>query len=51
MEKGIITFKYNSRLTFSRSLQNCWPPTAVQKCDTIIRIIDTPLRMCRGIGM
>ena len=23
----------------------------VQTCDAIIRLINTPLRMCRGIGM
>ena len=31
--------------------QNCWPPTSVHKCDPIIHLINTPLRMCRGIGM
>ena len=50
MKKGII-FKHNSRLKFSQLLQNCWPPTAVHKRDPMIRLINTPLRMCRGIEM
>ena len=37
--------------SFLDCLQNCWPPTALHKCDPIIRLINTPLRMCRGIGM
>ena len=37
IEKGIITFKRNSRLTFIDSLRNCWHSTAVHKCDAIIR--------------
>ena len=32
-------------------MQNCWPPTAVHKCDPIIRLINSPLRMCREIAM
>ena len=52
MVKEIITFKPNSPLTFSSFfLQNCWQPTAVQKCDAIIRLINKPLRMCRGREM
>ena len=50
MEKGIIVFKHDSRLKFSRLFAN-WPPTAVHKCDSIVRFINTPLRMCRGIGI
>ena len=50
IEKRTITFKRNSRLSFFDSLRNCWPPTAaVHKCDAIICLINTPLRMCRGI--
>ena len=44
MEKGIIIFKHDSRLKFSRCLQNCWPPTALHKCDPITRLINTPYR-------
>ena len=51
IEKRIITLKDNSRLKFFDSLQNCWPPTTVRKCDAIILFINKPLRMCRGIGM
>ena len=50
----MITFKHNnySRLKFSQdSLLNCWQPTAMHKCDAIIRIINMPLRMCRGREM
>ena len=50
MEK-VITFEHNSRLKFSPLLAKLWPPTAVHKCDTIIRLINTLLRMCREIGM
>ena len=51
MEKR-ITFKDNSSLKFFfHSLRNCWPPTAVHKCDAIIRLINTPLGICRGVGM
>ena len=40
IEKRMITFKRNSRLSFLYSLRNCWPPTAaVHKCDAIIRLI------------
>ena len=48
MEKEKKTFKLNSRLTFLDSSRNCCQPTIVHKCDSIIRLIDTPLRMCRG---
>ena len=51
MEKGIFTFKHNSRLGFFYALRNCWQPTAVHKCDAIIRLIKMPLRMCRGRDM
>ena len=51
MENGIIIFKHNSRLKFSQLFAKCWPPTALHKCDPIIRLINTPLRMCREIGM
>ena len=51
MEKEMIICKHNFRLKFSRSLQNFWPPTALHKCDPLIRLINTPLRMCRGIRM
>ena len=51
MEKEIIMFNHNSRLKFSRFLQNCWPSTVVHKCDPKIRLFNAPLRMCRGIGM
>ena len=51
MEKGIIIFKHNSRLKFSQLFAKCWPPTALRKCDPIIRLINTPLRMCRRIEM
>ena len=51
MEKGIIIFKHDSRFKFLECLQNWWPPTAVHKCEPIIRLINTPLRMCHGIGM
>ena len=51
MEKGIITFKRNTRLTFHHYLRNRWPPTAARKCDAVIRLIKMPLRMCHGIGM
>ena len=51
MKRGIIIFKYDSRLSFLDCLQNCWPPTATHECDPIIRLINTPLRMYRGIGM
>ena len=51
MEKGIITFKHNFSLTFSRSLRNCWQPTAVHISDAIFRLINAPLRMCRGREM
>ena len=46
-KKGMITFKHNSPLTFSRFLQNSWQPTAVHKSDAIFRLINMPLRMCR----
>ena len=36
---------------FLDCLQNCWPPTAVHKCNPKICIINTALRMCRGLGM
>ena len=51
MEKGIITFKHNFRLTFFDSLQNCWQPTDVHKREAIIRLINTLLQMCRGRKM
>ena len=51
MEKGIIIFKHDSGLKFSRLFAKFWSPTAVHKCDPIIRLINTPLRMYRGIGM
>ena len=51
MEKEIIMFKHNSSLLFFDSLQNCWQPTAVRQSDAIYRLIDTPLRMCRGRDM
>ena len=51
MEKGIIIFKHDSRVNFSRLFAKLRPPTALYKCDPIIRLINTPLRMCRGIGM
>ena len=41
-EKGIITFKLNSRLKLFPSLRNFWPPTVVHKCGAIIRLINTP---------
>ena len=44
-------FRHNSRLKFLNSLQTCWQPTAVHKCDAIFRLINTPLRMCRGREM
>ena len=52
MEQRIITLKDNSRLKFSRFFAkllatNC----CIHKCDEIIRLINTPLRMRRGIGM
>ena len=48
MEKGIVTFKLTILIcNFLDSFRNCWPPTAVQKCDAIIRLINTRLRMCR----
>ena len=28
-------------------MQNCWQATAVHKCDTMLHLINTPLRMCR----
>ena len=48
MEKGIIAFTYNSRLKFSRFVGKLQATTAVQKRDAIIRLITTPLRMCRN---
>ena len=53
MEKGIITFKHNSPLMFFRIFAkllatNCFK---VYKFDAIIRLINTPLRMCRGRDM
>ena len=51
MQKGIKYSNKNLVLSFLDCFQNCWPPTAVHKCDPIIRLISTPLRMCRGIGM
>ena len=51
MENGITIFKHNSRLKFSQLFAKCWPLTALHKCDPIIRLINTPLRMCREIGM
>ena len=51
MEKGMITFKHNSPLTFSRFFANCWQPTIAQRSDATFRLIDTPLRMCRGRDM
>ena len=43
--------KLRSNIVFLRcfldSLRNCWQPTAVNKCDAIFRLINTPLRMCR----
>ena len=33
---------------FLDSSQNCWQPTATHKFDAIFRLINTPLRMCRG---
>ena len=44
-------FKHNFHLTFLDSERNCLAPSAVQTCDAIIRLINTPLRMSRGIGM
>ena len=37
--------------SFLNCLQNCWPPTALDKCDPIIRLNYTLLRMCRKIEM
>ena len=44
-------FKDNSRLKVIRFFAKLRATTAVHKCDPIIRLISTPLRMCRGIGM
>ena len=50
MEKGVTMFKDNILVrSFLDFLQNCWPPTGVHKFDPIIRLINTPLRMCRRI--
>ena len=51
MEKGIITFTLTLARSFLHSLQNCWPPSAVHKCEAIICLIYPPLRMYRGIGV
>ena len=51
MEKGIIVFKHDSRLKFSRLFAKLLATNAVHKCDAIIRLINTPLRMCRRMGM
>ena len=51
MEKGIILTNMILVRSFLDCLQICWPPTALHKCDPIIRLINTPLRMCRGIEM
>ena len=51
MEKRIIIFKHDSRLKFSRVFAKLLAPNSVHKCDPIIRLINTPSRMCRGIGM
>ena len=51
MEKEIIMFKDNSRLKFFRLFTNLLATTAVHQCDPTIRLINTPLRMCRGIRM
>ena len=52
-EKGSITVKETTRLKFSRFFAkflatNC---CTVHRWDAIISLINTPLRMCRGIGM
>ena len=44
-------FKDNSRSKFFRCFAKLLATTAVHKCDPIIRLVSTPLRMCRGIGM
>ena len=51
MEKEIITFKLYSRLKFSRFFTKLLATVRVHKCDAIIRLINTTLRMCRGVGM
>ena len=50
MEKD-ITFKHNSCLKLSNSMQNRWQPSALHKCEAIIRFINKPLRMCRRKGV
>ena len=46
MKKGIMIFKHNSRLKFSR-----FKTTALHKCDPIISLTNTPLRTSREIGI
>ena len=48
MEKGIIIFKHDSRLKFSRLFAKLLAPTTLHECDPINRLA---LRMCRGKGM
>ena len=52
MEQRIITLKDNSRIKFFRFFAKLLATNCCTKmCDAIIRLINTPLRMCRGIGM
>ena len=48
MEKGIITFKHNYLSMLFRFFAKLQAPTAVHLSEAIFRLIDTPLRMCRG---
>ena len=53
IKKGTIVFKHNFRLKFSRLFAKLLATNCLTycKCGPIIRLINTPLRMCRGIRM
>ena len=51
IEKGIIIFNHNSRLKLSRLFAKLLATNCLHKCDPIIRLINSPLRMFCGIGM
>ena len=47
IKKAIITFNVILVWRFRDSSRKCWQPTAVHKCDAIIRSICTLSRICR----
>ena len=48
MEKRIITFKHNYPLTFSRFFAKLLSTNCCRHVDAMMRLINMPLRMCRG---